>query len=148
MLYKLDGTALTPCVSGGGNIKKVAEANLQLLLDAKQIASGLEFTGGGAVDTVAVDSEGRVLLIEYEGKDVANALFRLNFYSEKIPEHEEKLEKLARDKAGKKVSWDLGVRLVLFVEMGAAGEEMLAKSGSGVEVKRYMFLDKGYLLVD
>ncbi len=147
MLYKVDGTTLTPCVAGGGKIQKVVEANMGLLLDAKLLCSELEFAGGGAVDSVAADSEGRLLLVEYEGKDVANAVFRLNFYSEKIAEHQEKLEKMAREKLGRKISLE-GLRLVLFAESGAGGEEILAKGKGGIEVRRYMFLDKGYLLVD
>ncbi|SHM42580.1 DUF5655 domain-containing protein [Mucilaginibacter sp. OK098] len=72
------------------NLQKLVEENLPVLLDMFFIASEYQTTHGGRIDTLAIDSKGAPVIIEYKRNKhdnvITQALFYLNWLKSQKPE--------------------------------------------------------------
>ncbi len=75
-------------------------------------------THGGRIDTLAIDSDKRPVVIEYKADKSSTILLQGLYYMDWLVENTAEFEKLAKFKLGKEVpiNWKSGVRLILIAK--------------------------------
>jgi len=99
-------------------LQNLIENNLDKIFDMLFIATEHPTSHGGRIDTLAIDSENRPVIIEYKEDKSSTVLLQGLYYMDWIVENNAEFEKLVRLKLEKdiEVNWKSGVRLVLIAK--------------------------------
>ena len=99
-------------------LQRLIETNLDTIFDMTFIDSESWTTHGGRIDTLAIDSDKRPVIIEYKAEKSSTILLQGLYYMDWIVENKAEFEKLVKLKSGKEVpiNWKSGVRLILIAK--------------------------------
>jgi predicted transport protein len=105
-------------LEGSGKEKQIqtlVEKNLSTIFDMIFIGSEIWTTHGGRIDTLAIDSDNRPVIIEYKSDKSSTILLQGLYYMDWLVENKAEFEKIVKLKIGKDVpiNWTSGVRLLL-----------------------------------
>jgi predicted transport protein len=96
-------------------IQTLIEKNLPTMLDMDFIGSEIWTNHGGRIDTLAIDSDKRPVIIEYKADKSSTVLLQGLYYMDWLVENKAEFEKIVKLKIGEEVpiNWTSGVRLIL-----------------------------------
>jgi predicted transport protein len=96
-------------------LQTLIESNLDTLFDMTFVFSEFSTTHGGRIDTLAIDTDNRPVIIEYKADKSATILLQGLYYMDWLVENKAEFEKVVRSQLAKEISinWSSGVRLVL-----------------------------------
>lgn len=99
-------------------LQTLIENNLEIIFDMTFVDSESWTTHGGRIDTLAIDSDKRPVVIEYKADKSSTILLQGLYYMDWLVENTAEFEKLAKFKLGKEVpiNWKSGVRLILIAK--------------------------------
>ncbi len=124
-IFKIDGEKVEKVkqkqLEGSGKEKKVQtliEKNLSAIFDMVFIGSEIWTNHGGRIDTLAIDSDKRPIIIEYKFDKSSTILLQGLYYMDWLVENKAEFEKIVKLKTGKDfpINWTSGVRLVLIAK--------------------------------
>jgi predicted transport protein len=96
-------------------LQSLIESNLDALFDMTFVFSEFSTTHGGRIDTLAIDTDQRPVIIEYKADKSATILLQGLYYMDWLVENKAEFEKVVRSQLSKEIpiNWSSGVRLVL-----------------------------------
>jgi predicted transport protein len=96
-------------------LQTLIESNLETLFDMTFVFSEFSTTHGGRIDTLAIDTDKRPVIIEYKADKSATVLLQGLYYMDWLVENKAEFEKVVRSRLAKEIpiNWSSGVRLVL-----------------------------------
>jgi len=96
-------------------LQTLIESNLDTLFDMRFVFSEFSTTHGGRIDTLAIDTDNRPVIIEYKADKSATILLQGLYYMDWLVENKAEFEKVVRSQLAKEIpiNWSSGVRLVL-----------------------------------
>ena len=96
-------------------LQTLIESNLGTLFDMTFVFSEFSTTHGGRIDTLAIDTDQRPVIIEYKADKSATILLQGLYYMDWLVENKAEFEKVVRSQLSKEIpiNWSSGVRLVL-----------------------------------
>jgi predicted transport protein len=108
-------------LEGSGKEKQVQtliERNLPTIFEMVFIGSEIWTNHGGRIDTLAIDSDKRPVIIEYKADKSSTILLQGLYYMDWLVENKAEFEKIVKLKIGKDVpiNWTSGVRLLLIAK--------------------------------
>jgi predicted transport protein len=103
---------------GEKQLQKLIETNLGTIFDMTFVDSESWTTHGGRIDTLAIDSDNRPVIIEYKADKSSTILLQGLYYMDWLVENTAEFEKLVKVRLGKEVpiNWKSGVRLILIAK--------------------------------
>jgi predicted transport protein len=124
-IFKIDGKKvqkIKPVKFSGSDREKqlqtIIESNLDTIFDMIFVDSEAWTTHGGRIDTLALDSDKRPVIIEYKAEKSLTILLQGLYYMDWIVENKAEYEKIVKHKIGEEVdiNWRSGVRLILIAK--------------------------------
>ena len=99
-------------------LQTLIENNLDIAFEMILIASEFSTTHGGRIDTLAIDSDNRPVIIEYKADKSSTVLLQGLYYMDWLVENQAEFEKIVKNKLKKdvNVNWKSGVRLLLIAK--------------------------------
>jgi len=99
-------------------LQRIVEKNLDEIFDLTFVESEYPTRHGGRIDTLALDRNGRPVIIEYKEDKSFTILLQGLYYMDWLIENKAEFEKLVRERLRKemKVNWESGVRLLLIAK--------------------------------
>lgn len=124
-IFKISGNNLQKIkpvkFSGSGkekSLQNLIENNLNTIFEMTFLETEFSTSHGGRIDTIAIDSDNRPVIIEYKADKSSTILLQGLFYMDWIVDNKAEFEKLVRNKLKKEidVNWNSGVRLLLIAK--------------------------------
>ena len=99
-------------------LQRLIENNLDTIFEMTYIDTEFSTNHGGRIDTLAIDSDKRPVVIEYKADKSSTVLLQGLFYMDWLVENKAEYEKLVRNKLHKDVliNWKSGIRLILIAK--------------------------------
>jgi RecB family endonuclease NucS len=96
-------------------LQSLIESNLDTIFDMTFVFSEFSTSHGGMIDTLAIDTDKRPVIIEYKADKSATILLQGLYYMDWLVENKAEFEKVVRSQLAKEIpiNWNSGIRLVL-----------------------------------
>lgn len=157
-MFSIDGKKvekIKPIQPGGygkeKQIQTLIEKNLSTIFDMVFIGSEIETNHGGRIDTLAIDSDNRPIIIEYKFDKSSTILLQGLYYMDWLVENQAEFEKIVKRKIGKDVpiNWKSGVRLVLIARSFDIWDKFAVnRIKESIELYEYTLYENNQLKVD
>lgn len=132
-------------------IQTLIEKNLSTIFDMIFIGSEEETNHGGRIDTLAIDSDNRPVIIEYKFDKSSTILLQGLYYMDWLVENKAEFEKIVKVKLGKDVpiNWKSGVRLVLIARSFDIWDKFAVnRIKESIELYEYALYENNQLKLD
>jgi len=146
---------LKPKKFSGSNKEKqlqhLIENNLDVIFEMTFIQTEFPTTHGGKMDTLAIDSNNRPVIIEYKAEKSSTILLQGLFYMDWVVENKAEFEKLVKQKRRKEVAinWKSGIRLVLIAKSFTIWDKFAVnRIKEEVELYEYTFYENNELKLE
>lgn len=132
-------------------LQSLVEKNLDKIFDMTFVKSEHPTSHGGRIDTLALDREGRPVIIEYKEDKSSTILLQGLYYMDWLLENKAEFEKLVSESLGKdvKVKWRDGVRLILIAKEFEIWDKFAVnRISEDVELLSYNLYENNELRID
>ena len=132
-------------------LQRLIEKNLIEIFEMEFIATEFSTNHGGRIDTLALDSNQRPVIIEYKADKSSTVLLQGLYYMDWLVDNKAEYEKLVRTKLKKDISvnWNNGVRLLLIAKSFEIWDKFAVnRIKEEVELYEYTFYENNELKLE